>query len=691
MIIDKQEIAKKKQHLEYVANELKKDFFGLDTVIDQIIDSIYAWYIFPEIISRPVIINLWGMTGVGKSDLTRKLVSLLGFHDRFVEVQMDGISGGSGYNDDSIASILSDAIDESVPGVLLLDEMQRFRTIDEEKRDIKVDRYQDVWMLLSDGKFAGDPNIFKELEMMTAQSLYDNDYRDTTNKNQAAEDATKNKKKRKNASDDLAQEITVPKYSMFKRKYAIYPYEAKSFKKILHLTEPITEIMTWDKEKVNGMIEHIKTNKISWQIDYSKLLIFISGNLDDAFMGSGNVEDCDTDADFYHEITKKINISKIKEVLSTRFKPEQVSRFGNNHVIYPSLNRSSYQKLIKRTCDTYIKEIEAVTNIKFELSEPSLEVIYNNSVYATQGTRPVFSSIHKIFSGVLVNVACWCLEEDINNVHLDINDNKQNITAIGYTEGKAIQTGDDFNFAISYKEDESKELILPVDLEISNRKKKTTKDFKAIVAVHEAGHAITYALLSGSAPIETKINTVSFKGGYMLPNDEVSDDFMPTKKTIEDKLVVLLAGMVAEEMMFGKEHRSIGCMSDMGKANQSAAMYIRYWGFGNTLSMVTGENSNELYNTDIAPTNEPLENLLQNAKSKVIKLLTENREFYLKIVDTLLKVETIDQDEFIKLATPYVKLSKTSTSYGYHQQYLANKSGTASEQHHQYFNNKDYI
>ena len=68
---DKVLIIEKRERLEKVRIALKKDFIGLDSVIDEMVDLIEPWYLFPELQFRPLVINLWGMTGVGKTDLVK--------------------------------------------------------------------------------------------------------------------------------------------------------------------------------------------------------------------------------------------------------------------------------------------------------------------------------------------------------------------------------------------------------------------------------------------------------------------------------------------------------------------------------------------------------------------------------------------------------------------------------------------
>ena len=225
-------VSSKKLELERIASELKTEFFGLDEVIDRIIRSITVWYIFPQVITRPVIVTLWGTTGCGKTSLIRRLVQKLKMQNKFVEIPMDGGGSENSYWNKTISSVLSNSmIEETKPGILLLDEMQRFRTTNERNEDIKPDRYMDVWTLLSDGKFSTDASFFAELEMMMMRHLY----RKSEGNNEDDED---------DDSDNAKAERKRPK------KFLMSAYEANSLKKFLRLPETMEEIMQWSSDRV---------------------------------------------------------------------------------------------------------------------------------------------------------------------------------------------------------------------------------------------------------------------------------------------------------------------------------------------------------------------------------------------------------------------------------------------------------
>ena len=133
--MDKINLNQKKQKLEQAKINLKNYFVGIDNIIDEVIDRISAWYIMPNLITRPLIVNLWGLTGVGKTDLIRRLVKELEFADRFMEMQMS--SKAQGYEKNVYTKLMYSDLEPGQAGILLLDEIQRFRTVDEKDGEIR--------------------------------------------------------------------------------------------------------------------------------------------------------------------------------------------------------------------------------------------------------------------------------------------------------------------------------------------------------------------------------------------------------------------------------------------------------------------------------------------------------------------------------------------------------------------------
>jgi cell division protease FtsH len=51
-------IQAQRSQLDYVSQQLKKEFIGLDSIIDQIIEGVTAWACVPGVQERPTIISL---------------------------------------------------------------------------------------------------------------------------------------------------------------------------------------------------------------------------------------------------------------------------------------------------------------------------------------------------------------------------------------------------------------------------------------------------------------------------------------------------------------------------------------------------------------------------------------------------------------------------------------------------------
>ena len=75
---------------------------------------------------------------------------------------------------------------------------------------------------------------------------------------------------------------------------------------------------------------------------------------------------------------------------------------------------------------------------------------------------------------------------------------------------------------------------------------------KNITAVHEAGHAILHHVLPGQDPVHSiSIIPTGMAGGYTMPLPE-EDTLYWTKSRMENEIVALLGGRVAEELEIGR-------------------------------------------------------------------------------------------------------------------------------------------
>ena len=621
----KTHIAEKDKELDNAAKNLKAYFIGLDDIIDRIISNIRVWYILPNVMRRPLIINLWGMTGVGKTDLVRRLVKELKFGDKFVELSMDrGENKDADAHDLSLEKRLQHSnIEENSSGIVLLDEIQKFKTIHPKSGDEeKSEHLGDLWNLLSDGKFGNSASRKSKIIDLALRVNWDKDYADAEKRREKAEDP-----------DDYVpdEDDDDPK-----RKYKTSIWTAKEIKKVLRLKESLGEIMQWDSTKKEKIIlEALEDEDICSEADYTKLLIFICGNLDDAYQMSQNTSDADMDADVLHEFSKKITVIDIKASLSRRFRAEQIARFGNVHVIYPALSRDSYEKIIIKTSMELLEDFKREVGMDITIDESVRVAIYNNGVYPSQGVRPVFTTINSLVNQVFPSFVLKCLE------------GKQKAINISYKDG--------FAFAqINGKTEKIK-----VHFDLDNIKKEIDINRKAMVSVHEAGHAIVYALLFKYSPSQIMSSITSWDGGYIMSHPNGA-----SKPQMLDSIKVALSGSCAEEIVFGKENRSAGSETDIKTATNFVINMVRLECMGDNAARIDEGERNDIglvFVSDYKPTDPIIEKQLKKSKEETLKLLGENKEYLKAVSAELLATGNIAPEKFVELSKPFVDIKVKSS------------------------------
>ena len=186
---------------------------------------------------------------------------------------------------------------------------------------------------------------------------------------------------------------------------------------------------------------------------------------------------------------------------------------------------------------------------------------------------------------------------------------------------------------------------------------------KNITAVHEAGHAILHHVLPGLDPVHSiSIIPTGMAGGYTMPLPE-EDTLYWTKSRMENEIVALLGGRVAEELEIGDV--TTGASNDIQRATAMARGMVMKYGMSERLGLVQlGQENEEVflgrdlgqsrnYGEEVAATiDSEIRRIIEEAHQKARALLTEYHEVLIRTRDLLLTKEKVSGEEFAALFTP---------------------------------------
>ncbi len=604
---NKAEVIAKKERLAACAEYLKSEFIGIDHIIDEVINYLSLWYLMPDLLTRPIIINLWGMTGVGKTDLVRKLVKFLDYQDRFAEVELSN-SDSVGYVNTVTKILDNNGITDGDPAIVLFDEIQRFNTLNPDGTPIKNPRFADFWELLSDGRLS------KKTKDDLDTFLFD--YLTKRRNNEKAR--------------QRGEEVSTDN--------SLSSWEAMNLRKSLGLNMDLAELIEINEDQMIELIMQAKQQKVIYEpIDHSKTLIIISGNLDEAFQMAGQISEADVDADIYHTFTQKITLVDIKNALSRKFRPEQVARFGNIHLIYTSLRKAEFERLIEVEVAKRCTSISEKFGVRVTVSKEIERLIYRNGVFPVQGVRPVFSSIIDILESNWNNFIFTALMHDLQAISIDYDLEAQEIVA---------QIGD-------------RREAVPYTGRIDKIRQADKPDVVANISVHEAGHAVVFMVLTGMVPLQLKSKIAnSYAGGFTF-----SHEIYANRQGLLDKIAIYLGGGLAEELVFGEMNASTGRSADRERISEIAVDYIRRYGFDPDFQAVYN-HSDERYAMYSKPTDSAVEAVIAQEVDRTRELLRTHEQLLVSISNTLQQKGSLEGKELIDIAAGF-GLSTRQEAKGY--------------------------
>ena len=184
-------------------------------------------------------------------------------------------------------------------------------------------------------------------------------------------------------------------------------------------------------------------------------------------------------------------------------------------------------------------------------------------------------------------------------------------------------------------------------LAMSDKEKENT-------AWHEAGHAILCKLLEHTDPLH-KVTIIprgpSLGSTMYLPTE---DKYTHRRKELIDRLVMIMGGRVAEEIVFGDVTN--GARGDIGQATSIARRMVCEWGMSEKMGMVEyGEHDDYGYGGPMRKNNyseataQEIDNevrkLCDDAYQRAKQLISEHRDKLEIIARALLEYETLDGEQ----------------------------------------------
>jgi cell division protease FtsH len=191
------------------------------------------------------------------------------------------------------------------------------------------------------------------------------------------------------------------------------------------------------------------------------------------------------------------------------------------------------------------------------------------------------------------------------------------------------------------------------------RSRKVAEKEKQIVAYHEAGHTIVGVYLKDADGIH-KVTVVprGNAGGYAVPLPK-EERFMMTEQELKDKIVGLLGGRVAEEIILGEV--STGASNDFQRATGIARSMVMQFGMSRLGPLQFGESQGQVflgrdighernYSEAIAhEIDQEVQRIIKEQYERCKELLTKYRDKLELIATTLLEVETLTSDQIQEL------------------------------------------
>ncbi len=205
------------------------------------------------------------------------------------------------------------------------------------------------------------------------------------------------------------------------------------------------------------------------------------------------------------------------------------------------------------------------------------------------------------------------------------------------------------------------DLFESVEVVIAGKEKKDRilgKEEKRMVAYHEVGHALITCLMKNAEPVQ-KITIVPRTMGSLGYTMQVPEEekYLLTKDELITKIVMLLGGRAAEEIVFHTV--TTGASNDIERATKLARTMVSQYGMSDTFGLMGLESVESQYldgrsvlncsDQTAAKLDDEVNKMLKEYYAKAKELLSENMECLDSVAEYLIDKETITGKEFMDI------------------------------------------
>lgn len=205
------------------------------------------------------------------------------------------------------------------------------------------------------------------------------------------------------------------------------------------------------------------------------------------------------------------------------------------------------------------------------------------------------------------------------------------------------------------------DLFESVEVVIAGKEKKDRilgKEEKRMVAYHEVGHALITCLMKNAEPVQ-KITIVPRTMGSLGYTMQVPEEekYLLTKDELITKIVMLLGGRAAEEIVFHTV--TTGASNDIERATKLARTMVSQYGMSETFGLMGLESVESQYldgrsvlncsDQTAAKLDDEVNKMLKEYYAKAKELLSENMECLDSVAEYLIDKETITGKEFMDI------------------------------------------